>query len=535
MLRERFADLEDTSAPLTDGDFAEIDIKGYVARRVDRGPHRHRLPLRGRVGHRRPEARRGAARQASRRHPQVRRRRCPSASASAPATRSSFQVLVKETKKKVLPELTDEWVVGGERVRDRRRAARRHRASASTCTPRVQAQMAIREKVLRGRRRPRHDRRPRHARRPARWSAACTTSRTGSRSRGSRHDDPAVPRGDRPGPAGVRRRSVRDAATEAVRADLALRAVIAQEEIEATDDEVDAEVDRLAEQHRREAGQGPQGSRTAGRDRGGTLGHRTRQGARRSSIEHADGRRRRRQPGRPRPSRSPRTAEAERAEPAEPSAATSEAPAATRSTRRGASVVSEPIRNAFYVPNVTERPPRGPRPATTSSPGCSRTASSSSARPIDDVVANIVIAQLLHLESEDARQGHLDLHQLARRRDHRALRHLRHDAVHQARRVDHLPRPGRVGRRGDPRLGDARQALHPPALPRAHPPAARWCVGPGRRHRDPGQGDRAHARVARRDPRPPHRPGRREGRAATPTATSSWARPKPRSTGSSTR
>jgi trigger factor len=29
-LRDRFAELEDSSAPLSDGDYAEIDIKGYV-------------------------------------------------------------------------------------------------------------------------------------------------------------------------------------------------------------------------------------------------------------------------------------------------------------------------------------------------------------------------------------------------------------------------------------------------------------------------------------------------------------------------
>ncbi len=40
---------------------------------------------------------------------------------------------------------------------------------------------------------------------------------------------------------------VREGATAAVLADLALRAVVAQEGIEATDDEVDAEIDRLAE------------------------------------------------------------------------------------------------------------------------------------------------------------------------------------------------------------------------------------------------------------------------------------------------
>ena len=37
----------------------------------------------------------------------------------------SFQVLVKEAKRKVLPELTDEWVSRDERVRNRRRVARR--------------------------------------------------------------------------------------------------------------------------------------------------------------------------------------------------------------------------------------------------------------------------------------------------------------------------------------------------------------------------------------------------------------------------
>jgi trigger factor len=40
--------------------------------------------------------------------------------------------------------------------------------------------------------------------------------------------------------------NVRVGATEAVRADLALRAVIAQEAIEATDEELDAEIDQLA-------------------------------------------------------------------------------------------------------------------------------------------------------------------------------------------------------------------------------------------------------------------------------------------------
>ena len=35
--------------------------------------------------------------------------------------------------------------------------------------------------------------------------------------------------------------------------------------------------------------------------------------------------------------------------------------------------------------------------------------------PIDDQIANLIIAQLLHLESEDPGQGHLPVRQLARR------------------------------------------------------------------------------------------------------------------------
>ena len=57
-------------------------------------------------------------------------------------------MLVKEAKRKVLPEPTDEWVVGGQRVRHGRRAARRRRANASSCIAKVQTQMLVRDKVL---------------------------------------------------------------------------------------------------------------------------------------------------------------------------------------------------------------------------------------------------------------------------------------------------------------------------------------------------------------------------------------------------
>ena len=126
-LRERFADLEDSEHPLIDGDYADDRHQGLRRRRVGRGPHRDRLPLRGRFRHASCPSSTSELRGT---RPgdilEVQRRRCPSASASAPATKSSFQVLVKEAKQKVLPELTDEWVDRGQRVRHRRRAARRH-------------------------------------------------------------------------------------------------------------------------------------------------------------------------------------------------------------------------------------------------------------------------------------------------------------------------------------------------------------------------------------------------------------------------
>ena len=215
-----------------------------------------------------------------------------------------------------------------------------------------------------------------------------------------------------------------------------------------------------------------------------------------------------------------------------PSLIGSDCPGGTGGSGRGASVVSN-FQNV-YVPNVTQDTPRGPDRNDIFS-RLLQDRIIFLGTPIDDVVANIVIAQLLHLESEQPDKD-ISIYINSPGGEITGLFAI-YDTMQ-------FIKPdvsticlgsGGVGRGRDPRLGHARQALHPPALPGADPPAARWCLGPGGRHRDPGQGDRAHARVARRDPRPPHRPGGREGQRATPTATSSWARRRPRSTGSSTR
>ena len=59
---------------------------------------------------------------------------------------------------------------------------------------------------------------------------------------------------------------------------------------------------------------------------------------------------------------------------------------------------------------------------------------------VDEEIANLVVAQLVHLESDDPDKDIHLLHQLARRLDLRRHGDLRHDAVHPARRADDLLR-----------------------------------------------------------------------------------------------
>jgi Protease subunit of ATP-dependent Clp proteases len=64
--------------------------------------------------------------------------------------------------------------------------------------------------------------------------------------------------------------------------------------------------------------------------------------------------------------------------------------------------------------------------------------------PIDDQIANLIVAQLLFLEAEDPEKGHSALHQLAGWFDHRRDGDLRHDAVYPSRRNHHLRRTMRL-------------------------------------------------------------------------------------------
>src|SRR5215218_3142437 len=109
------------------------------------------------------------------------------------------------------------------------------------------------------------------------------------------------------------------------------------------------------------------------------------------------------------------------------------------------------------------------------------------------------------------RQGHLDLHQLARRLDLRRAGDLRHDAVHQARRVDDLLRDRDVdgvaaaGRRREGQAAVAAEQPHP------HPPAVGRVRGPVDGHRDPRPRDPQDPRADRPHLLRAHRPADRGG------------------------
>jgi trigger factor len=243
-LRERFADLEDSAAPLTDGDYAEIDIKGYVNDESIEGltatDYLYEVgsgivvpKLDGELHGKRP----GDILKFN--------DTLPERFGERAGEEVAFQVLVKDAKKKVLPELTDEWVSEVSEF-DTVEALQDDVRQRLEIYARVQASMLMREKIFEAAaalvpddvpetlvnnemERRLHDLAHRLEEQGVRMTIPQYLAATGQ------DQQEFVD-------------NVRVGATEAVRADLALRAVITQEEIAATDEEVDAEVDRLAEQ-----------------------------------------------------------------------------------------------------------------------------------------------------------------------------------------------------------------------------------------------------------------------------------------------
>ena len=155
---------------------------------------------------------------------------------------ASFRVIVKEAKHKVLPELTDEWVDEASEFDtvDELRADIRKRLETMQ---QLQARMATRDQVLEAV----ADLVPIPA--PEVLVDDETRRRVEDLAHRLSHQNASLEEylqatGQEP-QAFID--EVREGAVKAVLGDLALRAVVAQEEIAATDAEVDTEVERLAE------------------------------------------------------------------------------------------------------------------------------------------------------------------------------------------------------------------------------------------------------------------------------------------------
>lgn len=241
-LRERFADLQDSTRPLRDGDFASIDIKGYVHDEVIDALSATDFLYEV-----------GSELVVPKLDEELRGKRpgdilkfidaLPERFGDRAGEEVAFQVLVKETKQRVLPDPTDEWVsevTEFDTVDDLRADIRRRMELVGT----VQARMAVREKVLEAvadkididipdvlvqdeMQRRLHDFMHRLEHQGATISQYLEAT--------GQAEEAFV--------AGVREGSI-----QAVKADLALRAVVGQEGIEATDEELDTEIARLAEQ-----------------------------------------------------------------------------------------------------------------------------------------------------------------------------------------------------------------------------------------------------------------------------------------------
>ena len=144
---------------------------------------------------------------------------------------------------------------------------------------------------------------------------------------------------------------------------------------------------------------------------------------------------------------------------------------------------------------------------------------------IDDGVANVVIAQLLHLESESP-EVPINLYLNSPGGSVTASLAIYDTMQFVSSPVQHdLRRPGRQQCRTPPRRWYAGQPDGPAARPRRAPPTVDRRPGRPARPRPPGQGDRAPARGDGVDPGPPHRPERRA------PARGHRPRPRPRRAG----
>jgi trigger factor len=241
-LRDRFADVEDSSVPLSDGDYAEIDIKGYIHDESIEGltatDYLYELGS-GIVVPKLDEELRGKRPGDILKFNDT----LPERFGERAGEEVAFQVLVKETKRKVLPEFTDEWVTEVSEF-ETAGALRDDVRKRLDLYARVQVQMLVRDRVV--------------AAAADLVTGDVPDTLVGQEMERRLHDlahrlDEQMPGITIPqylAASGQDQQEfvagVRQGAEAAVRADLALRAVVAQEGIEVSDSDVDAEVERLA-------------------------------------------------------------------------------------------------------------------------------------------------------------------------------------------------------------------------------------------------------------------------------------------------
>lgn len=241
-LRDRFADLEDSETPLTDGDYAEIDIKGSVAGEDIGGLSATDYLYEVGSALVVPEldtalhgARPGAILEFT--------ATIPETAATHAGADADFRVLVKDTKRKVLPEVTDEWVSEASEF-DTVEALRSDIGRRVEVMTKLQAQMALRDRVLD-------------------VVSELVTIDIPDALVGRELEHRVGDIAQRLGAQGVTIEQyleatgtdreafvadLREGAEKAARADLALRAVVDAEAIEASEEELVAELDRLAQQ-----------------------------------------------------------------------------------------------------------------------------------------------------------------------------------------------------------------------------------------------------------------------------------------------
>jgi trigger factor len=241
-LRERFADLEESDAPLTDDDYAQIDIKGFLDDEAVDGLTATDFLYA--VGSDSVVPELDAELHGKRPGDIVEfTATLPERFGDREGDDVSFQVLVKETKKKVLPEPTDEWVSDVTEF-DTLGELRDDLRNRLEMVSKMRARMALRERVLEVASDlvpvlpPEPLVRSEMERRLHEFAHQLENQGgdIGSYLEATDQSQEEL--------IGV----IRAGAEKAVLADLALRAVVAQEGIEASEDDVDAEVAKLAEQ-----------------------------------------------------------------------------------------------------------------------------------------------------------------------------------------------------------------------------------------------------------------------------------------------